>query len=184
MAQTTSPDILRTEREAIYIPNNQGPTPSDTIHLPATTASRATQTLPSTSNGAWSRFLNFSSPIKLQRSQNDDRNLPLQDLENHSGQSRVSLDSTSPSSSTANVSSNLTTSRAVNISCKGIRPCYILIILGILTIIISLAPAIWRSTTSKDLSGGFSLAQYILGVGVFVVGSATVIHSKTCTCWQ
>ena len=64
-----------------------------------------------------------------------------------------------------------------------IRPCYILVAFGVLTIICSLIPAIWRSSDRHDISGGFSLAQYILGVGVFVIGSATVIHSKTCTCW-
>ena len=65
-----------------------------------------------------------------------------------------------------------------------IRPCHVLIILGILTIICSLIPALWRSAHRHDISGGFSLGQYILGVGVFVIGSVTVIHSKTCTCWQ
>lgn len=82
-------------------------------------------------------------------------------------------------------------SRAVSISTamgkrslKQIRFCYTLIALGILTIVGSLAPALWRSANRDDLSGGFSLAQYILGVGVFVIGSMTIIHSKTCTCWQ
>ncbi|MCJ1458337.1 hypothetical protein MMC28_008708 [Mycoblastus sanguinarius] len=64
-----------------------------------------------------------------------------------------------------------------------IRPCYILIVLGFLTIVGSLAPALWRSADRDDLSGGFSLGQYILGVGVFVIGCAVAIHSKTCTCW-
>lgn len=65
-----------------------------------------------------------------------------------------------------------------------LRPCYLLIILGILTVAGSLVPAIWRSKADHDLSGGFALAQYILAVGVFVVGSVAVIHSRSCTCWQ
>lgn len=64
------------------------------------------------------------------------------------------------------------------------QTCYVLIFLGVLTIIGSLIPAIWRSVTRNDIQGGFSLAQYILGVGVFVIGFIVAIHSRTCTCWQ
>ena len=64
-----------------------------------------------------------------------------------------------------------------------IRACYIFILLGIFTIAGSLASALWRSIDRDDISGGFSLAQYILGVGVFVIGCMVAIHSKTCTCW-
>ena len=65
-----------------------------------------------------------------------------------------------------------------------IPPCYILIFLGFLTIIGSLLPGLWRASSRNDLSGGFSLAQYILGVGIFVVGSMVAIHSKSCECWK
>ena len=65
-----------------------------------------------------------------------------------------------------------------------IRTCHILIFLGILAVLGSLVPALWRSIARDDISGGFSLAQYILGVGVFVIGCMVAIHSKTCTCWQ
>ncbi len=67
---------------------------------------------------------------------------------------------------------------------KLIRTCHILIFLGFLTILGSLAPALWRSVARNDIQGGFSLAQYILGVGVFVIGCMVAIHSRTCTCWQ
>ena len=63
-------------------------------------------------------------------------------------------------------------------------PCYVLIFLGLLTVIGSLLPGIWRASSSNDLSGGFSLAQYILGVGIFIVGSMVAIHSKSCECWK
>ncbi len=69
-------------------------------------------------------------------------------------------------------------------NCIRIRPCYILIVLGILSIAGSLAPAIWQASIRDDLSGGFTLAQYILGVGIFIVGSMVAIHSRTCTFWQ
>ena len=65
-----------------------------------------------------------------------------------------------------------------------IRPCYIIILLGLLTIVGSLVPAFWRSIARNDISGGFSIAQYILAVGVFVVGGMLVIHSRTCSCWS
>ena len=67
---------------------------------------------------------------------------------------------------------------------RNIRTCYILIFLGLLTIIGSLLPALWRSIYSNDVSGGFNLAQYTLGVGVFVIGCVVAIHSKKCTCWS
>ena len=65
-----------------------------------------------------------------------------------------------------------------------VRTCHILIFLGFLTILGSLIPALWRSVARNDIQGGFSLAQYILGVGVFIIGFAVAIHSRTCTCWQ
>ena len=65
-----------------------------------------------------------------------------------------------------------------------IPPCYLLIFLGLLTIIGSLLPGLWRASSRNDLSEGFTLAQYILGVGIFVVGSMVAIHSKTCECWK
>ena len=67
---------------------------------------------------------------------------------------------------------------------KLIRTCHILISLGFLTVVGSLVPALWRSVARNDIQGGFSLAQYILGVGVFVIGCMVAIHSRTCTCWQ
>ena len=65
-----------------------------------------------------------------------------------------------------------------------LRPCHILIFLGFVTVVGSLAPALWRSTREGDISGGFGLAQYILGVGVFAVGSMVAIHSRRCSCWR
>ena len=67
---------------------------------------------------------------------------------------------------------------------RSIRTCHIFIFLGLLTIVGSLVPAIWRSVARDDISGGFSLAQYIPGVGVFVIGCMVAVHSKSCTCWQ
>ena len=65
-----------------------------------------------------------------------------------------------------------------------IPPCYLLIFLGFLTVIGSLVPGLWRASSRNDLSGGFSLAQYILGMGIFIVGSMVAIHSKSCECWK
>ena len=67
---------------------------------------------------------------------------------------------------------------------KTIRTCHFLIFLGFLTVLGSLIPALWRSVVRHDIQGGFSLAQYILGVGVFVVGCMSAVHSRGCTCWQ
>ena len=65
-----------------------------------------------------------------------------------------------------------------------IKICHQLILLGFLTIAGSLGVGVWRSVSLDDLSGGFSLAQYILGVGIFVVGGIIALHAKRCTCWQ
>lgn len=79
----------------------------------------------------------------------------------------------------------IATSHTTNIEkWSSIRPCYLLIFLGLLTVIGSLLPGLWRAISRNDLSGGFSLAQYILGVGIFVVGSMVAIHSKSCECWK
>lgn len=67
---------------------------------------------------------------------------------------------------------------------RSIRPCSVLIFLAFATIAGSLVPALWRSISHNDIQGGFSLAQYILGVGVFVIGCVVAIHSRTCTCWS
>ena len=67
---------------------------------------------------------------------------------------------------------------------RNIRTCYTLIFFGLLTIIGSLVPAVWRSIYTNDPSGGFTLAQYILGIGVFVIGCVVAIHSRKCTCWS
>jgi len=65
-----------------------------------------------------------------------------------------------------------------------IRLGYLLVLFGALTVAGSLAPAVWRCQADHDLSGGFALAQYILRVGVFVVGNVAAIHGRSCTCWQ
>jgi len=51
-----------------------------------------------------------------------------------------------------------------------IRLGYLLILFGALTVAGSLAPAVWSCQADHNLSGGFALAQYIRGLGVFVVG--------------
>ncbi len=56
-----------------------------------------------------------------------------------------------------------------------IRLGYLLVLFGALTVAGSLAPAVWRCQADHDLSGGFALAQYILRVGVFVVGNVAAI---------
>ena len=68
--------------------------------------------------------------------------------------------------------------------CVSVRPCYGIILLAAATVLGSLAPALWYAFQRNNMSEGFTLAQYILGAGVFVTGSVTAIHSKTCTCWR
>jgi len=65
-----------------------------------------------------------------------------------------------------------------------IRTCHVLILLGAFTILASFCGALWRSVQRDDMSGGFTLASYILAVGVFIVLGMTGIHARTCVCWQ
>ena len=65
-----------------------------------------------------------------------------------------------------------------------IPPCYILIVLGVCTIVGSLTLALWCSIDRSDISGGFAVAQYILAVGALVLACVLNIHSRTCTCWS
>lgn len=69
-------------------------------------------------------------------------------------------------------------------TCSSIRTCYMLIALGLLSIAGSLALALWRTINNGDIQGGFSLAQYILAVGAFIIGCVLVLHSRTCSCWS
>ncbi len=68
--------------------------------------------------------------------------------------------------------------------CSSIRTCYVLVALGIFSIAGSLALALWRTINHSDIQGGFSLAQYILAVGAFIIGCVLVLHSRTCSCWS
>ena len=83
---------------------------------------------------------------------------------------------------------SLSTKVSLRLNCRkawrNMRTCYTLIFFGLLTIIGSLVPALWRSIHFNDVSGGFNLAQYTLGVGVFVIGCVVAIHNKKCTCWS
>ena len=109
---------------------------------------------------------------------------PLASCEDESTlESALTLEVTNQGTSTHERSNPASTSVTGTLR-RRIRPCHSLIALGALTIISSLSFALWRTISSHDMSGGFSLAQYILGVGVFVVGSVTVIHSRNCRCWN
>ena len=166
---------------------------------------RASETVVIPGPSRWKRATNWltsrsvfkRAPVfRMRSTQRNQRGSRLADLEPGTGP-RVDLPTSSHGGSSPDPyqvesSSNVATSQMHAVPRSlfpwtligRMRPCYTLIILGIVTIVCSLVPALWRSAQRDDVSGGFSLAQYILGVGVFVIGSATVIHSKTCTCWQ
>ena len=65
-----------------------------------------------------------------------------------------------------------------------IRICHVLIVSGVVTLVGSLIAALWRTEALDDMSGGFTLGQYCLEAGALVVGCATAVHVKYCTCWQ
>ncbi len=94
------------------------------------------------------------------------------------------LQPVSDAASNASPSQRQTSASLARLRTKYIKPCYILILLGFLTIVGSLVPALWRSVDQSDISGGFAMAQYTLGVGAFTIGCIVAIHSRMCTCWS
>ncbi len=93
-----------------------------------------------------------------------------------------------------NILSTLSTSalccaRGVRLLCPSmslgkVRTCYLLIAFGIVTIVASIGLISWRSVFRNDFSGGFSAAQYVVGVGAFIVTPITCLHITACKCWQ
>ena len=150
---------------------------SDMTALPGNQAHAAHTMQPS--SGLVNRFHKYQ-PAARSLPQPESKCL-VQDVEQRSTQSSpLTTGSDTPRRS-------LSTKVSLRLNCRkawsNMRTCYTLIFFG-LTIIGSLVPALWRSIHSNDVSGGFNLAQYTLGVGVFVIGCVVAIHSKRCTCWS
>jgi len=152
----------------------------------------SSQVIRSVDRVAWTNLITLLSSRYTNEDHNHDDQFILIDLESFGQLSRISpdLEASASSPPLPGTSAISIPAQANDPSISALirnrlpRPCYILIALGCLTIIGSLAPAMWRSENRDDIAGGFSLAQYTLGVGVFVIGSIVVIHSKHCICWQ
>ena len=135
-------------------------------------------------------FIQFSDPCRNTSSHTVTDNVQLDTLQRNtnpesstSGAPQLPI-TNSDSLNQVECPSTATCHKKENEKRPSLPPCYLLIFLGFLTVIGSLLPGLWRASSRNDLSGGFTLAQYILGVGIFVVGSMVAIHSKTCECWK
>lgn len=64
------------------------------------------------------------------------------------------------------------------------RFCYIVICIGLLKFGGSLALALWRSFTRNDVSGGFTMAAYVVAVDGLPWASLQMRHSQRCNCWR
>ncbi|KAH6682864.1 hypothetical protein B0J14DRAFT_556139 [Halenospora varia] len=62
-------------------------------------------------------------------------------------------------------------------------PCYTLILIDALAILSSLTLALWWSITRNDVSGGFTMAAYIVAVFGVPLGCLQIMHNKRCRCW-
>ena len=60
--------------------------------------------------------------------------------------------------------------RPSSIFARSYRPCCLLIVIGMLFITGSLVPAVWRAVGRDGICGVFSLAQYILPWGCWLLG--------------
>lgn len=64
------------------------------------------------------------------------------------------------------------------------RTCFILIGVASGTILASLSIALWWSMTAHDVSGGFTMAGYIVALGGIIMYPIQSAHSRNCTCWR
>ena len=65
-----------------------------------------------------------------------------------------------------------------------LRTCFILIALCFATVTLSLSIALWWSFYANDVSGGFTMAGYIVALGGIIMFPIQSAHSKSCTCWR
>lgn len=64
------------------------------------------------------------------------------------------------------------------------RFCHIVICIGLLTFLGSLTLALWWSLARNDVSGGFTMAAYIVAVGGLPLASIQMRHNQRCNCWK
>ena len=62
--------------------------------------------------------------------------------------------------------------------------CYIVICMGLLTFLGSFTLALWWSFTRNDVSGGFTMAAYIVAIGGLPLASMQMRHNHRCHCWK
>ena len=65
-----------------------------------------------------------------------------------------------------------------------LRLCHVIIAIGLLTLLISLTIALWWSLTKNDVSGGFTMAAYIVAIAGLPLGSIQIRHNRRCKCWR
>lgn len=64
------------------------------------------------------------------------------------------------------------------------RVCHVVICIGILTFVGSLTLALWWSMVKNDVSGGFTMAAYVVAVGGLPLASIQIRHNQRCRCWK
>lgn len=65
-----------------------------------------------------------------------------------------------------------------------IRMCTVFLLLSLLAFILSLAVAMWWTSTRNDISGGFTVGSYVVGVVGLPLGLAGLGHYRVCRCWK
>lgn len=65
-----------------------------------------------------------------------------------------------------------------------LRLCHVIIAIGLLTLLVSLTIALWWSLTKNDVSGGFTMAAYIVAIVGLPLGSIQIRHNRRCKCWR
>ncbi|KAI1380969.1 hypothetical protein F4677DRAFT_206019 [Hypoxylon crocopeplum] len=72
---------------------------------------------------------------------------------------------------------------AVSEAEKRTYACFFLLATAMLLLFASFAISLWWSINQKDVSGGFGMGSYMVGISSLTIGVATYAHRQDCRCW-
>lgn len=67
---------------------------------------------------------------------------------------------------------------------RGIRGCYVIIILFISSLTVSVALGAAFTTHGKTMGDAFTLSSWVMAVGTFMASAVEAYHYPHCTCWK
>lgn len=73
---------------------------------------------------------------------------------------------------------------AASTAYKRTYTCFYLLAAVMLLLFASLAVSLWWSVDHYDVSGGFGMGSYMVGISGTIVAVASYIHRSSCRCWK